>query len=177
MGSNVPAGVAAPGTTATDTAAVGAPTTKAPATGVAITGEAVGAAETQAGRGRPAWALPAVAGLAVVGLASWTLANWGMEETDNAQLQAEITQISSRVAGTIERVAAERDQAVAAGTPLVQHPDRPRQLPWPSRQVPGLAVHGAGLGCPSSRRSNALAAARSLNCSAHAATNSLPPQR
>jgi hypothetical protein len=43
------------------------------------------------------------------------------------------------VAGTIERVAAERDQAVAAGTPLVQHPDRPRQLPWPSRQVPGLA--------------------------------------
>lgn len=64
--------------------------------------------------------LPAVAGLAVVGLASWTLANWGIEETDNAQLQAEITQISSRVAGTIERVAAERDQAVAAGTPLVR---------------------------------------------------------
>jgi hypothetical protein len=90
-----------------------------------------------------------ITGLAVVGLASWTLANWGMEETDNAQLQAEITQISSRVAGTIERVAAERDQAVAAGTPLVQHPDRPRQLPWPSRQVPGLARQaGAGPGLP-----------------------------
>ena len=36
------------------------------------------------------------------------MSNWGLEETDNAQLQAEITQISSRVAGTIEQVAAER---------------------------------------------------------------------
>ncbi len=114
MGSAVPAGVATPGTTAPDSAAMGAPTKEAPATGAAITEETVGATETQPACGRPAWLLPAFAGLAVVVLASWTLANWGMEETDNAQLQAEITQISSRVAGTIERVAAERDQAVAA---------------------------------------------------------------
>ena len=38
-----------------------------------------------------------------------------------------------------------------------------------------IAVPGAGLGCPSLRRSNALTADRSLNCSTHA-TNSLPPQ-
>ena len=36
------------------------------------------------------------------------MSNWGLEDTDKAQLQAEITQISSRVAGTIEQVAAER---------------------------------------------------------------------
>jgi multidrug resistance efflux pump len=36
------------------------------------------------------------------------VSNWGLEDTDNAQLQAEITQISSRVADTIEQVAAER---------------------------------------------------------------------
>lgn len=123
MGSTVPAGVATPGTTATGSAATGAPTAEAPATGEAVPG--VGAAETHAARGRPAWPLPVITGLAVVGLASWTLANWGIEETDNAQLQAEITQISSRVAGTIERVAAERDQAVAAGTPLVLLDARP----------------------------------------------------
>ena len=66
MGSTVPAGVAAPGTTATDSAAVRAPTTAA-----AVREEAVGAAETQAARGRPAWPLPLVAGLAVLGLPSW----------------------------------------------------------------------------------------------------------
>jgi membrane fusion protein (multidrug efflux system) len=83
------------------------------------------AAKIQTARGRPAWLLPAIAGLTVAGLAGWTVSNWGLEETDNAQLQAEITQISSRVAGTIEQVAAERDQAVAAGAPLVLLDARP----------------------------------------------------
>jgi multidrug resistance efflux pump len=46
------------------------------------------------------------------------VSNWGLEDTDKAQLQAEITQISSRVAGTIEQVAAERDQC---------HPELRRQ--------------------------------------------------
>ena len=132
MASTAPTGVATPGTTAidtaTDSAAVGALTTEAPAKGEAVTGEAVPeivAAKTQTARGRPAWLLPAIAGLAVAGLAGWTVSNWGLEETDNAQLQAEITQISSRVAGTIEQVAAERDQAVAAGAPLVLLDARP----------------------------------------------------
>ena len=106
--------------------------------GEAVTGEAVTeeivtdstvpeivAAETRTARSRPAWLLPAIAGLAAAGLAGWTVSNWGLEETDNAQLQAEITQISSRVAGTIEQVAAERDQAVAAGAPLVLLDARP----------------------------------------------------
>ncbi|MGG6242074.1 HlyD family secretion protein [Nodosilinea sp. AN01ver1] len=42
------------------------------------------------------------------------------EETDNAQIQGHVYQISSRVAGTVEQIAVDDNQRVAAGDLLVQ---------------------------------------------------------
>ncbi len=50
--------------------------------------------------------------------------HWGVEETDNAQLQAHLTDISSRVPGTITRVAVQDDQQVRKGDLLVALDDR-----------------------------------------------------
>ncbi|MCX5948204.1 MAG: HlyD family secretion protein, partial [Cyanobacteria bacterium] len=50
---------------------------------------------------------------------AWMVSHWGLEETDNAQLQADLTEISSRVAGTIVRVPVQDNQQVQAGDLLV----------------------------------------------------------
>ncbi|MEY4297871.1 MAG: hypothetical protein RLZZ423_1050 [Cyanobacteriota bacterium] len=62
-------------------------------------------------------------GLAVVIAAAggvWLVSQWGMEETDNAQLQAHLVEIASRVPGTITAVPVQDDQTVRAGQLLVQ---------------------------------------------------------
>ena len=61
-------------------------------------------------------------GLAVVALAgsgAWLLHRWDVEETDNAQLEAHLVDISSRVAGTVLQVPVQDDQQVAQGALLV----------------------------------------------------------
>ena len=60
--------------------------------------------------------LAAVLGLAGLG---WWLAPWGIEETDNAQLEAHLVEIASRVSGTIEQVAVEENQSVQRGQVLL----------------------------------------------------------
>ena len=60
-------------------------------------------------------------GLAVVVLAAtgaWVLQRWGIEETDNAQLEAHLVDISSRVAGMVLQVPVQDDQQVAQGALL-----------------------------------------------------------
>lgn len=57
-------------------------------------------------------------GLGLLG-AAWLRSHWGVEETDNAQLQAHLVEISSRVSGTIAQVPVQDDQGVTHGTPLV----------------------------------------------------------
>jgi len=57
--------------------------------------------------------------LAAGGVGSWMVSHWGLEETDNAQLQADLTEISSRVAGTIVRVPVQDNQEVKPGDLLV----------------------------------------------------------
>jgi len=57
--------------------------------------------------------------LAAGGTGAWMVSHWGLEETDNAQLQADLTEISSRVAGTIVRVPVQDNQQVQAGDLLV----------------------------------------------------------
>ncbi|MFZ0408302.1 MAG: HlyD family secretion protein [Cyanobium sp.] len=57
--------------------------------------------------------------LAAGGVGSWVVSHWGLEETDNAQLQADLTEISSRVAGTIVQVPVQDNQEVKAGDLLV----------------------------------------------------------
>jgi len=57
--------------------------------------------------------------LAAGGIGSWMVSHWGLEETDNAQLQADLTEISSRVAGTIVQVPVQDNQQVKPGALLV----------------------------------------------------------
>ena len=63
--------------------------------------------------------LAVLALLEVGGTGAWMVSHWGLEETDNAQLQADLTEISSRVAGTIVRVPVQDNQEVQAGDLLV----------------------------------------------------------
>jgi membrane fusion protein, multidrug efflux system len=55
---------------------------------------------------------------------AWLASHWGIEETDNAQLQGRLTEISSRVPGTIVRVFVDDNQEVKAGQPLILLDDR-----------------------------------------------------
>jgi membrane fusion protein (multidrug efflux system) len=70
-------------------------------------------------RSRRLWLLPLLIVL-VAGGGTWIVSRWGLEETDNAQLEADLTEISSRVPGTIERVAVQDNQQVRAGDLLVE---------------------------------------------------------
>ena len=47
------------------------------------------------------------------------LSRWGIEETDNAQVEAHLVEISSRIAGTIDQVAVEDNQVVQHGALLL----------------------------------------------------------
>jgi membrane fusion protein (multidrug efflux system) len=49
---------------------------------------------------------------------------WGLVETDNAQVQGHLTEISSRIPGSIVRVLVDNNQEVKAGQPLLQLDDR-----------------------------------------------------
>ena len=62
--------------------------------------------------------------MAVAGGGAWLVAHWGVVETDNAQLQGHLTEISSRVPGTIARVLVEDNQTVKGGQPLLVLDDR-----------------------------------------------------
>jgi membrane fusion protein (multidrug efflux system) len=61
-----------------------------------------------------------VALAATAGCGAWLVAHWGLVETDNAQLQGHLTEISSRVNGTIARVLVEDNQAVKRHRPQVR---------------------------------------------------------
>lgn len=69
---------------------------------------------------RRRWLLPLLVLLVAGGGAAWTISHWGLEETDNAQLEADLTEISSRVPGTVEQVSVQDNQQVRAGDLLVQ---------------------------------------------------------
>jgi membrane fusion protein (multidrug efflux system) len=62
--------------------------------------------------------------VALAGGGAYLVAHWGLVETDNAQLQGHLTEISSRVNGTIARVLVEDNQEVKVGQPLLQLDDR-----------------------------------------------------
>lgn len=69
---------------------------------------------------RRRWLLPLLLVLLAGGAGAWMVSHWGLEETDNAQLEADLTEISSRVAGTVEQVAVQDNQQVRAGDLLVR---------------------------------------------------------
>ena len=76
-----------------------------------------GLARSPAGRRR--WMLPSLLAVALAALGGWLALNWGVEETDNAQLDGQVTEISSRIPGTIARVLVQDNQNVRAGDVLL----------------------------------------------------------
>jgi membrane fusion protein (multidrug efflux system) len=64
--------------------------------------------------------IAAVAVLLVAGLGLWWWLTRGRESTDDAQVDAHVTQIAARVGGTLLNVPVHDNQAVDAGTVLVQ---------------------------------------------------------
>ena len=61
----------------------------------------------------------ALGGVGVI-VAGWVVTHWGVEETDNAQVESHLVDISSRVSGTIAAVAVQDNQLVQPGQLLVR---------------------------------------------------------
>jgi len=58
--------------------------------------------------------------LAAAGVGVWLFLTAGRESTDDAQLDAHVTQLAARVSGTVTRVAVDDNQLVEAGAVLVE---------------------------------------------------------
>lgn len=69
-----------------------------------------------------------VALLLIVGAGAWWWTSQGRESTDDAQVDARVTQIASRVGGTVLRVAVSDNQVVDAGTVLAEVDPRDYQV-------------------------------------------------
>src|SRR5438309_1002186 len=71
-------------------------------------------------RSRPFGALVAVSILIVAGAVAWFVVTRNRESTDDAQMEAYVTQIAARVGGTALRVRVGDNQQVDAGSVLVE---------------------------------------------------------
>src|SRR5206468_8011068 len=63
-----------------------------------------------------------------IGIGIWYWVTAGRESTDDAQIDAHVTQVSARVGGTIVKVAVEDNQLVEAGAVLVELDPRDYQV-------------------------------------------------
>src|SRR5579872_5039624 len=70
----------------------------------------------------------AAAVVVVVGAAIWFWITGGRESTDDAQMDAHVTQVSARVGGTITKVSVDDNQLVEAGAVLVELDPRDYQV-------------------------------------------------
>lgn len=70
------------------------------------------------------WLLPLLGVAALAAGGGWWASRLHLVDTDNAQVQSHLTELSSRVPGTIARVLVENNQLVKAGQPLVLLDDR-----------------------------------------------------
>ena len=66
--------------------------------------------------------------LLAAGAGVWYWATSGRESTDDAQVDARVTQISARVGGTVAKVAVNDNQLVEAGAPLIELDPRDYQV-------------------------------------------------
>jgi membrane fusion protein, multidrug efflux system len=80
---------------------------------------------TSSGRFR---AILGVAVLLIIAAAIWWVMSQGHESTDDAQVDARLTQIAPRIGGTVLRVAVDDNQVVDAGTVLVEMDPRDYQV-------------------------------------------------
>jgi len=69
-----------------------------------------------------------IAVIAVIGIASWYVVTAGRESTDDAQVDAHVTQIAARVGGTVQHVMVADNQQVEAGAVLVEIDPRDYQV-------------------------------------------------
>jgi membrane fusion protein (multidrug efflux system) len=58
--------------------------------------------------------------LLLLGVGVWAWSTSGRESTDDAQVDAHLTQLAARVSGTVTKVAVDDNQLVEAGALLVQ---------------------------------------------------------
>ena len=130
--------------------------------------------------------LPPLLGLAALaGGGAYLVAHWGVVETDNAQLQGHLTEISSRVNGTIARVLVEDNQEVKLGQPLVQLDDRDAQarlfraradLEQVAREAQAMAAQ-AGASVSTARAAEGMAVADQQSASSELARAAADAQR
>ena len=130
--------------------------------------------------------LPPLLGLAALaGGGAYLVAHWGLVETDNAQLQGHLTEISSRVNGTIARVLVEDNQEVKLGQPLVQLDDRDAQarlfraradLEQVAREAQAMAAQ-AGASVSTARAAEGMAVADQQSASSELARAAADAQR
>jgi len=66
--------------------------------------------------------------LAIIGIVAWLWLSAGHESTDDAQIDAHLTQIAARVGGTITKVLVDDNQPVEAGAVLVELDPRDYQV-------------------------------------------------
>src|SRR5439155_13618350 len=66
--------------------------------------------------------------LAAIGIGLWIYLTAGRETTDDAQLDAHVTQIAARVGGTVTKVGVEDNQLVEAGAVLIELDPRDYQV-------------------------------------------------
>ncbi|MCP9793076.1 HlyD family secretion protein [Vulcanococcus limneticus Candia 3F8] len=100
--------------------------------------------------------------VALGGGAIWLGANWGVEQTDNAQLQAHLHRISSRIPGSVAQVLVEAHQAVRPGQPLLRLDPRDQRMALAKAEADLVAARrkaDAALVTVSADRSDALASA------------------
>ncbi len=100
--------------------------------------------------------------VALGGGAIWLGANRGVEQTDNAQLQAHLHRISSRIPGSVAQVLVEAHQAVRPGQPLLRLDPRDQRMALAKAEADLVAARrkaDAALVTVSADRSDALASA------------------
>ena len=130
--------------------------------------------------------LPPLLGLAALaGGGAYLVAHWGLVETDNAQLQGHLTEISSRVNGTISRVLVEDNQEVKVGQPLLQLDDRDARarlfraradLEQVTREAQAMVVQ-AGASVSTARAAEGMAVADQQSASSELARSAADAQR
>ena len=108
------------------------------------------------------WGLAALVLASSVGIGHWLVTHWGIEETDNAQLQAHLVELSSRVPGTITALPVQDNQVVQRGQLLVALDPREAQAAVRSAQADLLEAQRqaeamAGQASSSASRSRAAA--------------------
>jgi membrane fusion protein (multidrug efflux system) len=123
--------------------------------------------------------------MAVVAGGAWLLPRWGLVETDNAQLQGHLTEISSRMPGTIARVLVDDNQLVQTGQPLVLLDDRDARarlfsaradLEQAAREAQALVVQ-AGASVSTARAAEGMAIAEQQTASSELARAAADAQR